>query len=224
MKVPVAEQGNYAADTVAKVNALALRGVAAANPVRFGVAHSTTELAAVFRLRYDVAIEQGWARPGDFPSGLERDAYDEQAIELVGWDASILAATARVVLPVRGRRLPTEEAFGVTVEPGDHTVNVGRLCVIRAYRARPPRVFWGLLCQSWVEMRARGFTHACCVLTASVARAYQGWGLRVVPLSPLREYWGQRRFPALVFPAAAICDAPDHTSERHSACCSWASS
>ena len=198
----------------AKIDSLAERILARAKPVRFGETRSEAELTAALRLRCQVAIEQGWARGEDFSKGLESDAYDDRAVQIVGWDASILAATARLVLPKSGRLQPTEEAFGIALN--DRIVDIGRICVARAYRSMPPWVFLGLLGQSWLSMRARGFTDACGVMSASVARVYQSWGLKVIALAPPREYWGETRFPALVLPVASMHEALRHALKRAS--------
>src|SRR5438046_5273515 len=92
---------------LAQVDALALQFIALAAPIRFDVAHSPAELEAMYRLRYRIAIERGWATPTDLPDGLERDEYDDQALHIAGWDGPTLAATVRVVFPAVGRRLPT---------------------------------------------------------------------------------------------------------------------
>jgi len=192
--------------TLARIDALAQKVLARSWPVQFRIAGSASELTASLQLRYEVAVEQGWAEPQDLPAEQESDAYDPQAVQIVGWDRAVLAATARLVLPELGRGLPTEEAFGLTPQHRPRCVDVGRLCVRRCYRAQPPWVFWGLLCQSWFEMRARGYTGICCSVTASMARIYRALGLGVTALGPPREYWGEKRFPALMLPTASVPD------------------
>src|SRR4051812_17034093 len=91
--------------------------VALPAPLRFKVARTPAELEAVYRLRYRIAIARGWARPEQFPDGLEHDAYDARAVSIAAWDDGSLVAAARIVLPVPGELLPTEVAFGLEIEP-----------------------------------------------------------------------------------------------------------
>ncbi len=189
---------------VARADALAAQVVARAAPIRFGVAQSLAELEVVYRLRYRIVIDQGWAKPEAFPDGLERDAYDDRAVQFGAWDGEVLVATGRLVLPAPGQPLPTEEAFDLEIGPPGQVVDVGRICVIPAYRDAQHRVFWGLLSQAWIEIRVRGFTQACSISTASVARMCRRWGLQVVPLGTPRSYWGEVRTPVLIRPADSI--------------------
>jgi hypothetical protein len=193
-------ESSMTAFALARIDARAARVVARATPIYFGVAHSPGELEAVHRLRCCIVLEQSWAQPEDFPNGLERDAYDGRSVQVVAWDGAILAATSRLVLPIPGQPLPTEEAFGLAIEPRERMVDVGRVCVAPAYRGMDHRIFWALLCQTWIEMRARGFTEACGILTPALARAHQRWGLEVVILATRRPFWGLERFPALIRP------------------------
>jgi N-acyl-L-homoserine lactone synthetase len=188
---------------LAKMGTLAARLVARATPIRLGVAHSPAELEAVHRLRCRIVIEQGWAQPVDLPDGVERDAYDDRAVQVVAWDGAVLAATSRLVLSIPGQPLPTEATFGLAIEPRGRVVDVGRVCVAPTYRGMDHRIFWALLGQTWIEMRARGFTEVCSILTPSFARTYQRWGLQVMILGAPRPFWGEKRLPALIQPAAS---------------------
>src|SRR5258707_11385790 len=87
---------------LASVDAFAAQRIALAAPIRFDVAQSPAELEAVYRLRYQVAIERGWATPADMPDGLERDAYDDRAVQIVGWDKEGSVAVVRLVFPHSG--------------------------------------------------------------------------------------------------------------------------
>ncbi|MBV9122577.1 MAG: hypothetical protein JO112_04400, partial [Planctomycetes bacterium] len=91
--------------------------IAQAAPLRFGTVHSSSELEAVYRLRYRVALARGWAKEEDFPEGLEYDGFEGRAITVAAWNEECLAGTVRLVLPVDGELLPTEEAFGLRIEP-----------------------------------------------------------------------------------------------------------
>jgi len=192
-------------DLGARVDALARAAVARAAPTRFGVAVRAADLAAAYRLRGEVVVSQGWAPAGAFPDGLEHDSEDAAAVQVVGWDGdNRVVATGRLVWPAPGRRLPTEAAFDLVVPGRERVADVGRVCVAADHRDCGHRVLWGLLGQTWIEMRRRGYQDTCCALTAPVARLYVRLGFRVTPLAPARSYWGVARFPALVAPTAAL--------------------
>jgi N-acyl-L-homoserine lactone synthetase len=172
--------------------------VTAAAPLRFCVAQSSQELAAVYRLRYEVVIERGWAQPEDLPDGLERDEYDDRAVHIAGWDGTRVAATSRIVLPAPDLAFPTERAFGVRIEPHEQVVDMGRQIVARAYSNIQHLVFAALLGQTWLEMRAHGFTRVCGDFTPAMTRLYRLMGFQVAQVGPAREFWGEERFPIVV--------------------------
>ena len=65
---------NEQADSpLALADGLASRIVGVAAPILFSVAQSDSDRLAVYRLRYQVIIQRGWAQPEDLPDGLERD-------------------------------------------------------------------------------------------------------------------------------------------------------
>jgi N-acyl-L-homoserine lactone synthetase len=175
-------------------------------PLRFGVARLAEELDAVFRLRYDVVVERGWARPEQFPDGRERDGYDDRAVQIAVWDGDVLAATTRMVLPMSGEALPTEAAFGLEIEPRGLVLDWGRTCVAPAYRQESHRVLGALLCCAWLEMRQRGYTTACGVFTPAITRLYRHMGMRIEVLAPSRMYWNERRHPVRVLPPVIVPD------------------
>lgn len=197
----------------------AARLVTRAAPLRFAVAQSPATLEAAHRLRYQVVIEKGWAAPDAFPDGLERDGYDDRAIQIVAWEGQLPAGTIRLVLPVTGYGLPTEDVFGLKIEPPGEVVDTGRMCVARSHRDAPHRVLWGLLAQTWIEMRSRGFSMSCGIQTASLTRLYQRLGFQVIILGDPRSYWGERRFPILIQPerSSSSLKTP-HLTEQY-ACC-----
>src|SRR5262245_3724722 len=96
---------------LATLDALAGAAIARAAPVRFEIAQTPSELEAVYRLRYRVALERGWATPTDLPDRLEHDVYDDRAVHIVGSHNGELVASVRLVFPSAGLRLPTEETF-----------------------------------------------------------------------------------------------------------------
>ena len=110
-------KGDDPPGTLAMVDTMAAHVIRLAAPIRWAVSESPSERDAIFRLRYRVVIERGWAGPEDLPDGRECDAYDDAATHIVGWDGPALAAAARLNFPSPGRLLPVEESFGLRVEP-----------------------------------------------------------------------------------------------------------
>ena len=172
--------------------------------IRFGIAESPSEREAVFRLRYEVVLDRGWARPEDLPDGKERDSYDDEATLIVGWEGLTLAAAARLIFPSPRYRLPTEAVFDVEVEPRGQVADMGRQIVARAYSDIQHRVFVGLLARTWLEARSRGATYVCGDFSASMTRLYRRLGFELVALGPGRQYWEEERFPLLVDVAASV--------------------
>ncbi len=101
----------------AVADAIATRFIALAEPIRFSVAQSPGDLEAGYRLRYEVVIAQGWARPKQFHHGLEQDHYDADAVHALSRDGRKVIATTRLVFPTADRLLPTEAEFDLHVEP-----------------------------------------------------------------------------------------------------------
>jgi N-acyl-L-homoserine lactone synthetase len=185
------------------------RGMVAIAPLSFRIAQTPEELTAVYRLRYEVIIERGWARPEDLPDGLERDEHDDHAVHIAAWDdaqiaAPQIAATSRIVLPGPDRLLPTERAFEVKIGPYGQVVDMGRQIVARAYSNVEHLVFAALLAQTWLELHARGYTLVCGDFTPAVTRLYRLMGFQVAQVGPAREFWGEERFPIVVDVAASV--------------------
>lgn len=88
------------------------------------------------------------------------------AVQIAGWDGPRLAATARVVYPSPDRPLPTETAFGVTVEPRGQVVDAGRLIVAPEHRDGQHRVLGGLAACIWVAMASCGFQWAAVAISS----------------------------------------------------------
>jgi hypothetical protein len=189
---------------LARADAFAVEVLTRAAPLRFGVAQAPAELEAVYRLRYRVVVQRGWANPEQFPDGLERDDYDDEAIQIVAWDGAALAGTTRLVLPSPGRPLPAEKAFGLEIKSGGKVLDIGRTCRAPDCNDTGHRVLWGILSQAWLEARARGFGEICGIFTPAVTRLYRSLGFKVEIRGAARQYWGQRRYPVLVRPAESI--------------------
>ena len=180
---------------LATVDALASQFIAWATPVRFDVAQSPAELDSVYRVRYQIAIERGWATPTDLPHGIERDTYDNSAVQIVGWVNEQPIALARLVFPSPGLRLPTEETFKLVIEPHGQVVDINRATVLAAYSDLQHRVFCGLLGRSWLEIRTRGFQHVCAYAAQPLLRLYRILGLQFTQLGPSQIVWGEVRTP-----------------------------
>jgi N-acyl-L-homoserine lactone synthetase len=193
---------------VAALDRLAHRLLAAAAPLRVDLTHDPRELDAIYRLRYRHVIERGWAAPEDLPDGRERDAHDAAARHVAAWDGDQLVGTVRLVLPEPGRRLPTEEAFDLELEPRGAVVDVGRLLISERYRGEPSHAAWGALFgRAWVETRGAGFSVLGGVASASLVELFGTLGLRFEILGPARRYWGEERHPVRLDPDAGSTPA-----------------
>jgi N-acyl-L-homoserine lactone synthetase len=167
-----------------------------AAPIHFDVAHSPQEREATFRLRYEVAIERGYARPEELPDEQERDTYDDHAVHVVGWDGDKLATTARLVFPEPGNRLPTEAAFDLEIEPRGQVADMGRVIVAHEFSEAQHRILAGLMAFCWTQVRARGFVYVCAAFATSASiRLYRYMGFQITSLAPPRHYWGKERYP-----------------------------
>ncbi|MDP9342363.1 MAG: GNAT family N-acetyltransferase [Actinomycetota bacterium] len=177
------------------LDSLARLWIERAAPIAIGLAESREEREAVYRLRYEVVVEQGWARPEEFPDGTERDGFDDGAVHVVARAGHELAGSSRVVFPVPGRRLPTEEAFDMLVEPMGGVVNFDRTLVMSPHRTPDHRVLAGVIARSWLEARARGFSMCCGILSPEMIERYRQLGIELTILGPARPHWGEDRFP-----------------------------
>jgi len=176
-------------------DAFAARVVERAAPVAFRFADSPQDREAVYRLRYRTVVERGWADPAECPDGMERDGFDDRAVHLTGWAGEELAAVARLVFPIPGTLLPTEEAFGVRIEPAGRVADLSRTIVASRYRDPDHRVFLGLLARCWQEVRARGYVVACGDAADWLLDRYREMGLRIEVLGPPLPFWGEDRRP-----------------------------
>lgn len=186
------------AETLRQADELSRGIIEAAAPLRFALAESPAEREAIYRQRYEVIVERGWARPEEFAAPREVDAFDERAIHIAAWDGDVLAASSRIVLPVPRTQLPTEVTFGVPVEPAGEVVDMGRQIVARGYSSIQHQVFAALLARTWLEMHALGYARVCGDFTPSVTRLYRLMGFQVETIGPARPFWGEERFPIIV--------------------------
>lgn len=162
------------------------------SPFDYRVAADDSEREIAYRLRAGAVLDRGWCMPEDLPGGLERDEYDDRAIQVIGWDGQVPMSTGRVVLPPG---LPTEDACGLVVEPRGEVVDVGRMCVARSHQSLEHAAFMGLMCRLYLAMRENGFGVACGMMSAP-ARSLMGLlGLRLEILGPPRAHWNEPRSP-----------------------------
>jgi Acetyltransferase (GNAT) domain len=181
---------------LARADALASDLLARLAPVRVAATATAEERAAAFRLRYEAVIDEQWMEADELPDGLEFDELDAKAVQIVAWFGERPIGACRLLFPAPDRLLPTEAAFDIRVEPAGEVVDVGRVTVAREARDGTQRVLAGLLARTWLEMRARGFVHACGAFAApAVIRLYRGMGFTVTVLAPPRPYWGTLRSP-----------------------------
>jgi hypothetical protein len=161
--------------------------------VRIGVAHTIVELGSVHRLRHRHFGTEA----------LEPDPYDDHALQLAAWRGTALAATMRLVLPVPGRRLPTEDAFDLDVEPRGEVVDLGGLLVGAAFRGDPDHRAWGgLFAVAWQEARVRSYTVIAGVASTPLVERYRSLGVPVEILGPPRLEAGAELHPVRLVPAA----------------------
>lgn len=126
---------------------------------------------------------------------MEYDDHDERAVQILGWDGERPVATGRLVTPEPGKRLPTEQAFGLVIEPRGQVVDIGRYVVVGEYAQKESRYFTGLLGFCWLEARKHGYIRVCGTASAGMLRHYRRIGFIVTELAPPHVYYGEARFP-----------------------------
>ncbi len=174
--------------------------VAQAAPVRFTLATTPEAVEATRRLRARIVIERGGALPGELPNGIERDHHDERAVHIAGWSGDILVATARIVFPFAGERLPTEDYFELTDPPAWKVANLDWMIVDRGLSDPAHQVLVALICRSWLELRAHGYHRWIGVVTPAMLRLYRRLSVHVTPIGPAQVYWGEHRIPCFFDP------------------------
>jgi hypothetical protein len=162
------------------------RSIVRRSGLGFAVARDDRARSAAFRLRAEAVAARGWVGP-------ERDAYDERAVHLVGWDGAEPVCTGRIVFPPGP--LPTERECGLVVEPAGAVADVGRMVVAGSHQQPGAGPFMALLAALYLQVRARGFDVACGMMAARVRMVTRLLGLRLEILGPEREYWSELRAP-----------------------------
>lgn len=166
--------------------------VLAEYPYRFTLPATPAERAIGYRIRFEAACERGWMPPTD-SDGLECDAYDDAAIQVVGWFEGQPVSTGRLVLPPGP--LPTEVECGLVVQPQGRVVEVGRMSVVREHQGYRHAAFVALLCRLYLEMRRQGYQVACGMMAPRARGLVRILGLTLEVLGEDRPYWNEPRAP-----------------------------
>lgn len=180
---------------LATADELSRRLIERAEPIRFALAESPEELRAVFTLRHATVVEEGWRSAEELPDSLERDEYDDEALQVAAWDGDALAGTLRVIFPQPGRLLPVEKSYGLVVEPNGEVVGAGRVIVAHDHRQQGHEVLGGLSAMAWLLMRQGGFQWAAGTATEEILGLFHHLGFEVAVLGEPRSYWGEERYP-----------------------------
>jgi N-acyl-L-homoserine lactone synthetase len=168
-----------------------------AAPVKLELANAD-QREAVFRLRWLVAVERGWLSQEDYPDELERDADDEEAAFVVGWDRGELVATARVLQPQHDGLLPLERTFDVRV-PAVRTVQLDRVAIRAGHRGTDGHaIVLGVLARAWQAVSANGAELISGVASPRLLAMYREIGIVVTTIGEPRLFWGERRQAFLV--------------------------
>jgi N-acyl-L-homoserine lactone synthetase len=175
----------------------------ATGSIRFEVAQTPAEREAIYRLRYQTVIEQGWAQPEDYPDGLELDGYDDKAVHIAGWDIERLVGSARIVFPIPGQPLPTEADHSLEIDPLGQVADVSRTIVVPAYSEGQHRISGALMGRCTLEVLARGYYLISGSATLSMTRLYRRLGYVFTILGEPKHIWGEERYPIRFDPVAS---------------------
>lgn len=157
------------------------------------VASGPEDLHAVLGLRRRQVERAGWEPGARSTTTEEADDHDTSAVHLCAWDGPVLAGTARIVFPTPGSLLPTEEAFGLRIEPVGAVVECGRWVVDDAYRGGEHRVSMGLSGLACLEVVSRGYSVWAGTTTPRIIELWRGLGFTMDVLSPPRNVLGEQR-------------------------------
>lgn len=166
-------------------------------PLRFDEAYDEAGCREAFRLRYRAVVAGAMDTADRFPDGLERDAHDADAVQLIGWDGAQAVATCRLVFGQSGRPFPLETAFALTLPSRERTVEWGRMTIDSNRRGEGHRLVMGLAARGWLAMEARGATVAIGITPERLVAFFSTLGFPFTVLGPPRVYWGEERVPIL---------------------------
>jgi N-acyl-L-homoserine lactone synthetase len=165
--------------------------LAARSGVRFEIATTDAARAMAYRLRRDAVSEKQWS--SDAGSSIERDEFDDTAVQLIGGRDGAVVCCGRLVLPPGP--LPTEVACGIVVQPAGQVVDVGRMVLAPIARGPDKTIFVALLAALYLETRRRGFTTGCGMMAANARVLMRHLGIGLDVLGRDRPYWGVQRAP-----------------------------
>jgi N-acyl-L-homoserine lactone synthetase len=166
-------------------------------PLRFTEAEDEGEREACYRLRHRAVLDAGMEAPTALSRGRERDEFDADAVQVLGWDGTRPVATCRLVFPSPLRGLPLESTFGEIAPDASQTVEWGRVSVDPQLRGEGGRILMGLAARGWLSMRSRGLSTAIGVTTGRLVALLRALGFPIVVIGPSRPHWGIERVPIL---------------------------
>jgi N-acyl-L-homoserine lactone synthetase len=204
-------------EALAVVDNLSRGFIDSLDTIRLDIAGDDTQRQAVYRLRYQVILERGWAQAADMSDGMEHDHYDRNAVHIVGWDGDKVATACRLVLPEPDLPLPTEAAFHIQIEPRGKVADMGRQIVAREYSSIKHKVFAALLARTWLEMRVRGYSLVCGDFSPAMTRLYRMMGFDVQQLGSPQPFWGEERAPIMVDVARSMLALVERWGNKKSA-------
>src|SRR5689334_7218600 len=82
---------------VRALDALAAQLLAAVPDLRVVPVAAGPERDALFRLRHRHVVKRGWGDAADLDGGRERDAYDDDAVQVGAYYGDALVGTVRIV-------------------------------------------------------------------------------------------------------------------------------
>jgi N-acyl-L-homoserine lactone synthetase len=181
--------------------------------IRF--AETVEDRERVYRLRHIAYCGPGKDLP-DQPDGLERDAYDSEAILLLAWLDGVPVGTVRITFMRENRfLLETFEEGGVPIVtlpldvPRSETAEPSRMVVIHDVIPAcvySPCISTALFHGAFTASRAVGMKHWVFEANAKNLRAIQRLGWKIVPIGKPLLHHGQR------FDAFTVPLHPDHFS------------
>lgn len=161
--------------------------------LRVQVASRADQLHAVLGLRRRQVEHAGWEPGVRSTSAEEADDHDATAVHLGAWDGTVLAGTARVILPTPDALLPTEEAFALRIQPVGAVVECGRWVVDSAYRGADHRVSMGLAGLACLEVVSRGYSVWAGMTTPDIVGLWRGLGFAMEVVSAPHMVLGEQR-------------------------------
>jgi N-acyl-L-homoserine lactone synthetase len=191
------------AEVLSRGDALAQQLLAWLHPLRFEEAGAQEQREAAYRLRYQAVIEEGMEPTPSAADRLERDAFDDGAVQILGWDGAEAIATCRLVLSGAGPCLPLEESFGPVARAGP-VAEWGRVVSDRRLRGEGARIVMGLAARGWLSMRSRGVVTAIGVTSPRLVTLFRALGFPLVVLGTAQVHWGVRRVPVICEGPAAV--------------------